>query len=350
MTRVRLPSARSDGGASLLAPPRDVARRRAALWLGAACAVAALLIVGLSVGELAVSPMQVLSTLFGGGDRGTAVVVLEWRLPRLLMGALLGAALGLSGALFQIITRNPLGSPDVLGFSTGAFTGVLIVMLGGIPGYFATSVGALLGGLATAAVIWFLVIRRSSAGFRLIVAGIGVTALINAVNTVMITGADERQALSAAIWGAGSLNGVESLWIVPSILVVLLCALVVAWIRPALTLYQLGDDVSAALGVRSVRLRMTAIVIGVVLIALATAVAGPIAFVALAAPQIARRLWATGPVPLAASAATGSVLLMASDLIAQRIIAPTILPTGIVTICLGGLYLVWALARRGRST
>jgi iron complex transport system permease protein len=335
---------------SILAPARPVARRRKALWIGTAAALAILFVVGLSVGELAISPGEALAALFGAGERGTSVIVLEWRLPRLVMGALLGAALGLSGALFQIITRNPLGSPDVLGFSTGAFTGALVVMLGGISGYFATAVGALTGGLATAAIVWLLVIRRGAAGFRLIVAGIGITALINAVNTIMITGADDRDALSAAIWGAGSLNGVESLWIAPTIGVLVVCTVATVWLQPALALYELGDDTSTSLGVSSSRLRLLAILIGVVLVALATAVAGPIAFVALAAPQIARRLWATGPVPLTASAFTGAVLLMASDLVAQRILAPTILPTGIVTICLGGLYLVWALARRGRLT
>ncbi|WP_170061981.1 FecCD family ABC transporter permease [Compostimonas suwonensis] len=327
-----------------------MARRRTILWIGAATAIVILLVAGLTVGELAITPGEALAALFGAGERGTSVIVLEWRLPRLVMGALLGAALGLSGALFQIITRNPLGSPDVLGFSTGAFTGALVVMLGSISGYFATAIGALIGGLVTAAIVWLLVIRRGAAGFRLIVAGIGITALINAVNTVMITGADDRDALSAAIWGAGSLNGVESFWIAPSLVVLLLCALATAWLHPALTLHELGDDTSTSLGARSSRLRLFAMLIGVVLVAFATAVAGPIAFVALAAPQIARRLWITGPVPLTASAVSGAVLLMASDLVAQRILAPTILPTGIVTICLGGLYLVWALARRGRLT
>lgn len=333
---------------SITAPPPAASRRRALLWSAAVVALVALVATGLTLGDLPITPADVWASLTGTAPRSVTVVVMEWRLPRLLLGILLGAALGLSGALFQIITRNPLGSPDVLGFSTGAFTGALIVMFSGITGYFATALGALAGGLTTAFIVWLIVLRRGAQGFRLIVVGIGITAMINAVNVVMITRAEDRDALSAAIWAAGSLNGVESTWLIPTLLVFAVCGVATAAIAPALGPYELGDDASGSLGVKIARLRVSAMVIGVVLVALATAVAGPIAFVSLAAPQIARRLWATGPIPLAASAAMGSILLVLSDLIAQRLLAPTILPTGIVTICLGGLYLAWALARRGQ--
>jgi iron complex transport system permease protein len=334
---------------SLLAAPPATAMRRRVSWCVAGVVILVLVVAGLALGELPLTLSDVWAALTGTADQGVSVVVLEWRLPRIMLGALLGAALGLSGALFQTVTRNPLGSPDVLGFSTGAFTGALIVMLGGIGGYFATAVGALIGGLATAAIVWVIVIRRGAQGFRLIVVGIGITAMINAVNVLMITSAQERDALSAAIWAAGSLNGVESLWIVPTLIVLAVCAAATAAIAPSLGPYELGDDTSGSLGVNVSRVQLLAMIIGVVLVAAATAVAGPIAFVALAAPQIARQIWSSSAIPLVASAVMGAVLLMTSDLIAQRLLAPTILPTGIVTICLGGVYLIWALARKGHN-
>lgn len=333
---------------SVLTPPAAVTRRRTILAVGGAAALVFLGVLGLCLGDAPLAPGDVWSALTGSAPRAVSVVVLEWRLPRVVLGMLLGAVLALSGGLFQTATRNPLGSPDVLGFTTGAYTGVLVVVVADLPGSFARTVGALVGGLATAAVVWLVVARRGAQGFRLIVVGIGITAMINAVNVLLITKAEDRDALSAAIWGVGSLNGVEASWMLPAALVLAAGAAAVRGLAPALRAIELGDDTAAATGANPARARLLAMVVGVVLVALATAVAGPIAFVALAAPQVARRLLASGSIPFAASALTGAVLLVGSDLVAQRLLAPTILPTGIVTVCLGGVYLAWALAQEGR--
>lgn len=325
-----------------------------------------LVVVGLTAGEVRVPLPDVLDALLGRATGGSAVVVLQWRLPRVLLAVLLGAALGLSGALFQVVTRNPLGSPDILGFTTGASTGALLVMLGGLSGgaagagtggsggavapasMAATTGGALVGGLATAVLIWLLLVRAGARGPRLVLVGIGTTALLNAVNVLLVTRADERAALRAALWGAGSLNGVAAAWVAPTALAVGVLGVAVVVLARSARVYELGDELSAALGVDTGRFALAAMAVGVALVAVATAVAGPIAFVALAAPQIARRVWRTGTVPFAATALTGAVLLLASDVVAQRLLAPTILPTGLVTICLGGAYLAWALTRHRR--
>lgn len=333
---------------SVLTPPAALTRRRVLLTAGGALVLVGLGVLGLCLGEVRVTPGDVWAALTGSAPRAVSVVVLEWRLPRVVLGALIGAILALSGGLFQTVTRNPLGSPDVLGFSTGAYTGVLVVVVAGVPGSVARTSGALVGGLATAALVWLVVARRGAQGFRLIVVGIGVTAMINAVNVLLITRAEDRDALSAAIWGVGSLNGVEAFWVLPTAVVLVAGAAAVRALAPALHAIELGDDTAAATGANPARARLLAMVVGVVLVALATAVAGPIAFVALAAPQVARRLLGTGSIPFPASALTGAVLLVGSDLLAQRLLAPTILPTGIVTVCLGGVYLAWALAQEGR--
>jgi iron complex transport system permease protein len=333
---------------SVVAAPTATRRRRTLIWV---CSVGILLVLGgagLTLGEAAVSVPDVFTALLGGGESGTRLVVVGWRLPRVVLGAAIGAMLALSGALFQVITRNPLGSPDILGFSAGAYTGALIVIVGGTVSTVALTVGAIGGGILSAALVFALVAWRGASGTRLIIVGIALTAMLGATNTMIELAADDVVSRSAAIWGAGSLNGIDGRWIPVILVTLVLGALAITGLRPALALYELGEDRAASLGVRPTRLRLSAMIVGVVLLAVTIAAAGPIAFIALAAPQIAKRLWRSGPIPFAASAVTGAVLLVFSDLLALRLFAPTMLPTGLVTIGIGGLYLAWMLSGANR--
>lgn len=334
---------------SIVAVSATMRRRHLVAWALVLLLISGLVGATLVLGDAGISPTDAVRALLGGGDASTALVVREWRLPRALLGVLVGAMLALAGALFQIITRNPLGSPDILGFSSGAFTGVLVVTAAGAVGYLSLTVSAFVGGIATAVVVLGLTARYGAHGFALVITGIGVTAMVGAVNTVLLVRMDDVVARSAAIWATGSLNGVGAEWVLPATAALLVSGGLVAALAPALALHELGDERSSALGAPPGRLRWWAMAIGVGLVAVCTAVAGPIAFVALAAPQIARRAWRSGPIPLAASAAVGAVLLLGSDLLAARLFAPTILPTGLVTLCLGGAYLAWLLATRERS-
>jgi len=334
--------------ASVVAAPAATRRRRTIIWVCSAVVLLALGVAGLTLGDAPVSVSDAVSALLGGGESSTRLIVVGWRLPRVALGAVIGAMLALSGALFQVVTRNPLGSPDILGFSAGAYTGALIVIVGGSVGTVALTVGAIGGGILSAALVFALVAWRGASGTRLIIVGIALTAMLGAVNTMIELAADDVVSRSAAIWGAGSLNGIDGRWMPVMIVTLLLGAFAIAGLRPALALYELGEDRAASLGVRPVRLRLSAMIVGVVLLAVTIAAAGPLAFIALAAPQIARRLWRSGPMPFAASAMTGAVLLVSSDLIAMRLFAPTMLPTGLVTIGVGGLYLAWMLSGANR--
>ncbi|WAA67152.1 FecCD family ABC transporter permease [Microbacterium oxydans] len=334
--------------ASVVAAPAATRRRRTIIWVCSAVVLLALGVAGLTLGDAPVSVSDAVSALLGGGESGTRLIVVGWRLPRVALGAVIGAMLALSGALFQVVTRNPLGSPDILGFSAGAYTGALIVIVGGSVGTVALTVGAIGGGILSAALVFALVAWRGASGTRLIIVGIALTAMLGAVNTMIELAADDVVSRSAAMWGAGSLNGIDGRWMPVMIVTLLLGAFAIAGLRPALALYELGEDRAASLGVRPVRLRLSAMIVGVVLLAVTIAAAGPLAFIALAAPQIARRLWRSGPMPFAASAMTGAVLLVSSDLIAMRLFAPTMLPTGLVTIGVGGLYLAWMLSGANR--
>ncbi|WP_307820125.1 FecCD family ABC transporter permease [Rhodococcoides fascians] len=310
-------------------------------------AVVAVLAIG--TGDYHVPPGQVLAAVFGDAPRITEIVVMQSRFPRVALAFLFGAALGVSGAIFQSLTRNPLGSPDIIGFSTGAYTGALVVILTLGGGYYRTGVGALVGGLVAAAAVYVLAYKRGVQGFRLIIVGIAVSAVLASVNTWLVVKADVSEAIAAAVWGAGTLNGLGWPQVVPVLVALAVVTPVAAALSTRLPVLEMGDDAARALGIRVEPTRLMLVILGVALTALVTAAAGPISFVALAAPQLARRLTGTSSVAMVPAACMGALLLIVSDVAAQRVFAPTQLPVGVVTVCVGGAYFVWLLAREGRK-
>ncbi|MGI5336117.1 FecCD family ABC transporter permease [Streptomyces sp. CA-181903] len=314
-----------------------------------ALAAAAVGVWTLTTGDFHVPVGDVLKVLAGESVPGADYVVGELRLPRLLTALLVGAALGLSGALFQTVARNPLGSPDVIGFTVGSATGALVTILVLGAGAASVAVGSVIGCAVTSAAVYLLAWRGGAAGYRLILVGIGVSSLLTAANAYLIARASFNDAQSAQVWLTGSLNGRgwEHVWTMVATLAVLGAAAVLLG-RP-LRMLEMGEDTAAALGVPVQRVTSGALAAGVGLTALSTAVAGPVPFVALVAPQVVRRLTrATGP-NLLASTVMGALLLSLSDIAAQRMLAPTQLPVGVLTGVVGGCYLVWVLARQWRS-
>ncbi|MGY0233770.1 FecCD family ABC transporter permease [Longispora urticae] len=323
------------------------APRAAAVCLVLGSVTVAVAVLALTTGDYPLTVPEVVSVLVGRGDTVTDLVVGTLRLPRVLAGLLVGAALGVSGALFQSLTRNPLGSPDIVGFTTGSATGALVVilLLGGDPS--AVAVGAVLGGLATAVVVYLLAVRGGMQGTRLILMGIGVSAMLLSVNAYLITRASWQDALAAQSWLIGSLNGRQWDEVVPLAAAVAVLLPVALYQGRRLALLEMGDDAAHALGVPVRRTRLALVAVGVALAAVATAAAGPIGFVALAAPQIARRLTRSTGTALFAAGLTGALLLAGCDLATQRL-APT-LPVGIATGAVGGCYLAWLLAHSWRK-
>ncbi len=307
------------------------------------------LVTTLLVGDYDVTVARVAQAIFGTGERYDEYIVVGKRLPRALLALLLGAALGVSGAIIQSLTRNPLGSPDVIGFNTGAYTGALIVVVLGGNAYLGQSAGALIGGVATALVVYLLAFSRGVRGFRLIVVGIGVSAMLASLNTWLILTADLDTALSVAGWGVGSLSGSDWATVRGATLALAVVLVLLIPFAVRMKVLELGDDAAVSLGVRREPTRLGLLVGGVALTAIATAAAGPISFVALAAPQVARRLTRSAGVTLVPAAAMGALLLAASDLAAQRLFAPTALPVGVLTVVVGGVYLVWLIARETRK-
>ncbi|MGW1800358.1 FecCD family ABC transporter permease [Streptomyces sp. NPDC001984] len=316
------------------------------LLLAAALAAGVLLI---GTGDFPIPAGDVLRTLLGHGDRGQEFIVNELRLPRVLVGLLVGASLGLGGALFQSISRNPLGSPDVLGLSQGSTAGALVVIVLMSGSATEVTLGALVGGLVTGLAIYLLAWKQGVPGYRLVLVGIGVSAIVTAVNGYLLTKADLVDAARAVVWMTGSLNGRdwEQVWPLLGLCAVLV-PLVLAGAR-GLRITEMGDDVSYALGVRVERVRLLLMVSAVLLTAAATAAAGPVGFVALTAPQLARRLTRSPGPNLVPSLCMGAALLVTADWASQRVFGADQLPVGVVTGVLGGIYLLWLLVTERKA-
>lgn len=304
----------------------------------------------ISVGDFPIGLSRVIATLFGRGEQVDEFVVMDLRMPRALAGLVVGVALGVSGAITQSVARNPLASPDVLGITGGAgmVAVFLVTVSGGTAAAVVSSVGltvaALAGGLGAGLLVYFLAWRRGIDGFRLILIGISVSAMTEAVTTWLLVSADIRDVARAQAWLVGSLDNRSwdevrvALWCSLALMAVVACA--AFQFKPM----HLGDEVAAGLGVRYTRVRALLLLCAVLLAAVAVSAAGPVPFVALVAPQVAMRLARCPTPPMVASGLTGALLLTGSDLVARSVL-PIGLPVGVVTAAIGGPFLVYLLVR-----
>src|SRR5690606_11711194 len=290
-------------------------------------------------GEYPIAISDVLAVLFGGGEQSQQFIILELRLPRSLTGVLVGGALAVAGAITQSIARNPLASPDMIGLTAGASAAaVFVIVLGGgfgaVGGFLASAglpMAAFLGGVATATAIYALAWRRGVHGFRLVLVGIGLQAMLLAIVHWLLVVAEVFEAARAHVLLNGSLNarGWEHVLPVSIALAVLLpAAFVLAHVLGA---SQYGDVTARGLGVPVNRARSLLLLVAVGLASVATASAGPIAFVALVSPQIAQRLVGGARPPIGMSLVVGAALTVISDLVARTAFGATELPVGIVT-------------------
>jgi iron complex transport system permease protein len=341
---VRIRTLRTPGGLSVRL---DVRALTVVLSLLAVAFTASVVLIG--TGDFPIPAGDVLRTLIGDGDPGQEFIVRELRLPRVLVGLLVGASLGLGGALFQSLSRNPLGSPDVLGLSQGATAGALVVIVLFSGSANQVALGALAGGLVTGLAIYALAWKRGVHGYRLVLVGIGVSAIVTAVNGYLITKADLVDAARAVVWMTGSLNGRDWAQVGPLLVMCVILVPLVLGNARGLRMTEMGDDVSYALGVSVERVRLLLMVSAVLLTAGATAAAGPVSFVALTAPQLAKRLTRSPGPNLVAAMCMGATLLVVADLASQRAFGADQLPVGVVTGVLGGVYLLWLLVTERKA-
>lgn len=323
--------------------------RLIAVCLGTAVLALLVVCVSLSVGDFSIGLADVVKAVAGTGDPGNVLVVRELRLPRVATGLLVGVAFALSGALFQTMTRNPMASPDVIGLTEGSGTAVVAAIMFGWDGGLGLQTLGLVGGLASALLVYALAWRGGTTGYRIILVGIGVSWMCTSATDYLVARGGEFQAQAALGWLVGNLNGRD--WSQAAPLAVAMVVLVPAALglgRLMRTL-QLGDDVAGGLGTPVQWVRLGLMLTGVGLIAFGTAAAGPVAFVSLMAPQIAQRLAGTAWPPPITSALTGGLVVVGSDLVARTLIPSTELPVGIVTGVLGAPVLLWLLIRANRA-
>ena len=343
------------GTASWLVP-----LRAAVLTLVGLVVLLGLFVLDLSLGEFQIPFLDVVSTLFGGGDAGQAFIIRELRLPQTTVAALVGMALGLAGALTQTFARNPLASPDILGVTEGASVGaVAVIVLTGTAGSSAGLVGGTLqvvglplaafaGGLLTAIVLYALSWRRGIDGGRFVLIGIGIGATLSAVVSWLLTRARIEDATSATVWLNGSLNARGWDQALPVAVTLLVLTPVCLVLILDLNAMQLGDDSARGLGVRLQTTQVLVLIAAVALTAVSVSAVGPLEFVAFVVPQVALRLVRGSRPPMLASMVLGGVLVVGADLI-TRVVLPFALPAGLVTAAVGAPYLIYLLLRANKK-
>ena len=323
-------------------------RRRLIVHLALGLGVLAMFSASLMLGRTFYPPSDVLSVILGQHVDGASFTVGTLRLPRAITGLLVGLAFGLAGATFQTMLRNPLASPDIIGISSGASAAAVvgILVLGLAPA--AVSAFSTVAALVTALAIYLLSYSNGVANTRLILIGIGISAMLSSVVMYVLSGAAAWDMQVAMRWLTGNLNGATYERTMPLVIAVVLLAPVLLYLVRDLEAIRMGDQTAAALGVPVERVRFLLIVVAVALIAFATAAAGPIAFVAFLSGPIAARL--LGPVgsPVLASGLFGALLVLVADFFAQYALG-TKFPVGVITGALGAPFLIYLLVRSNRA-
>ncbi|MCG8479396.1 MAG: iron ABC transporter permease [Spirochaetales bacterium] len=319
-----------------------------ALILGAA----AIFVVSVGYGEFDISALDVLRTILGmeTDDARHRLVVWSFRMPRILVAYMVGAALAISGTIIQGVTRNPLADPGVLGVTAGASLAAVAAIVRFDMPIVWLPLAAFGGGVTVAFLVLVLARGGGNTPVRLILVGVGMAAVATAFTNLLIVFGEINRVQQATIWLAGSVYGRDwghvrtiAIWLAVLVPPALLAA-------RALNALALGDELATGLGLSVAGQRTALLVVSVALAAVAVSVAGTVGFVGLVAPHITRRL--VGPsheglVPT--SALTGGLLLMGADLIGRRVIAPSELPVGIVAAMIGAPYFAYLLYRtRGR--
>jgi iron complex transport system permease protein len=300
------------------------------------------------LGNTIYPPGMVIRAILGEQISGASFAITTLRLPRMLTGLLVGLAFGMAGNTFQTMLRNPLASPDIIGVTSGSsVAAVLCILVLNISGN-AVSITAVISGLFVAGLIYFLSKGGSFSGGRLILIGIGIQAMLNAVISYLLLLANQYDVPAALRWLSGSLNGMQ-MKDVPGLAIVVVsfgCAILL--LGKQLKVLELGEQSAITLGIKTDRTRLCLVLCAVFLIAFATAVTGPIAFVAFLAGPIAGRLVGRGSSNGIPSGLVGAILVLGADLIGQFAFDIRF-PVGIITGIIGAPYLLFLLIRINRT-
>ncbi|EEQ92968.1 Achromobactin transport system permease protein cbrC [Brucella intermedia LMG 3301] len=335
--------------ADLIARNRRSRTRKRNLVIGLLLVIlVALFLLTLMLGQSFTPPKDVVRVLLGENVQGASFTVGKLRLPRAVLSVLAGLSFGLGGVAFQLMLRNSLASPDIIGISSGAsaaavFAIVVLSLNGPI-----VSIFAVVAGLAVALAVYGLSFRNGVAGTRLILVGIGVSAMLESVIAYILSNAPAWSLQEAMRWLTGSVNGARLDQMFPLLVALVVFGGLLLSRSRDLEALRLGDDSAAALGTNVGRTRIVIIIAAVGMIAFATAVSGPIAFVAFLSGPIAARVIGNNGSLLVPSALIGAILVLAGDYCGQFLL-PGRYPVGVVTGVLGAPYLIYLIIRVNRS-
>lgn len=312
--------------------------------LAAVLAVVMMLSVGYGVMEM--SWIDIIRTLFSGGDSIEFQIIYNLRLPRTLLGALVGAALAVAGVILQAVMRNPLASPGIIGVSSGAGLAAVVALM-----IFPALSGWLIpvafgGAFITATAVYLLAWKRGVEPVRLLLAGVAVSSLLGALSTAIMLFNSEKVAgiLDFAIGSLSTRSWPQLELVAPYIIAGLAVAVIIA---PKLNILGLGDEIAVGLGMNVERMRLCFIALAALLAGAAVSVVGQLGFVGLIAPHIVRMIIGGDSKFLIPGAAIfGAVLVVGSDTAGRVVIAPEELPLGIIMALLGPPFFLWLLRRR----
>jgi len=333
---------------TLIANRRRRQRRYRSVVSILALLVVALFALSLAIGQTVTPPLEVIRVLLGEQIGGASFTVGQLRLPRAVMSVLAGLSFGLGGVTFQLMLRNPLASPDIIGITSGAsaaavFAIIVLSLNGPI-----VSIIAVVAGLGVSMLVYGLSLRNGVAGTRLILVGIGISAMLESIIAYILSSAPAWNLQEAMRWLTGSVNGAQLGQAIPLLASLAVFGGLLLSRSRDLEALRLGDDMASALGVGVARTRMLIMVAAVGMIASATAVSGPIAFVAFLSGPIAARIVGSSSSPLVPAALIGAVLVLAGDFAGQFLL-PSRYPVGVVTGALGAPYLIYLIVRVNRT-
>lgn len=291
---------------------------------------------------------DIISVLLGENVKGASFAVETIRFPRMIAGVFAGFAFGAAGHVFQTMLRNPLANPNVIGITAGSSAAAVFCIIVLQASNTFVSIASIFGGLAAVIVIFLLSSGTSFSIGRLILIGIGIQAMLNAVISYLLLIGQKHDIPTAMRWLSGSLNGAKMENLYPLMITVLIFAPIIIVLGKRLDLLELGEQAATSLGVNTNKTRFVLIISSVLIIALATATTGPIAFIAFLSGPIAKRLVGVGFSTVIPSGLVGIILVLASDLVGQFAFVARY-PVGVITGILGAPYLIFLLIRMNRK-